>query len=360
MRSLAFVLLLLSVPALRAETDLGQTLWARGDGGVACYRIPALVTAPDGTLIAACDARQESGADLYGGRPIRIVVRRSADDGRTWSASAASWACPWNDAERWSFSDPSLVVDRQAGKVFLFVNAWENLKGSGIYRFFVQESADSGRTWSAPREISSDIAFPEWPFGKPDRSGGFIFISSGSGCQLADGTLLHTLVHVGDGNALFGSSDHGRTWKPFGRPVSPGDECKVVERADGSWMLNSRWRAGARRVYLSRDRGATWAPFAGADLADPGCNGQLERVGDLLLFTNCKSSVRRENLTLRVSADGGATWSDGVTVCPTASMYSDFTRLSNGDIGILYEEGDLNIRFKAVSGAWTGKNEENK
>ena len=51
---------------------------------VSCYRIPAITTAPDGSLIAAIDERVPSCGDLKWSRDINIVVRRSTDGGRTW------------------------------------------------------------------------------------------------------------------------------------------------------------------------------------------------------------------------------------------------------------------------------------
>ena len=314
-----------------------ETLWRKGDGGVAVYRIPALVTAPNGDLVAACDARRNHGGDLNTSQPINISIRRSSDGGKTWTAPEDSWTWQWDDSAHWAGSDPSFILDKKAKKIFLFYNVWESKNNHGVFQFYVQESKDNGKTWSQPRDISKDIAFPEWPFGAKQGQGGFIFISSGSGIQTEDGTLLHTLVHVGDGNALFGSSDHGKTWKPFGKPVKKGDECKVVELSDGSWMINSRWGGGGRQIHVSKDKGATWESRYDTNLRDPQCNAQIMRVGKkALLFSNCKSGGRN-NLHLRASGDDGATWSDGISICPGGSAYSDITVLKNGDIGILYE-----------------------
>ena len=341
------------------------TLWKDGDGGIRKYRIPALATAPNGDLVAACDARTNHGGDLCFHQPINISVRRSTDGGKTWSAPQNSWTWPWEQGGvRWSGSDPSFVVDAQAKKIFLFYNVWEwqqveanaraagdaNLqnRAHGVYRFFVQESSDNGKTWSKPREISKDIAVPGWPCGAEEGKGGFIFLSSGSGIQTKDGTLLHTIVHVNDGNALFGSDDHGRTWKPFGKPVKNGDECKVVELSDGSWMINSRWRGGGRQIHVTKDRGKTWTSRYDATLADPQCNAQIMRCGKALLFSNCNANGRR-NLYLRTSLDDGQTWSAGICIEPNGAAYSDMTLLPNGDIGILYEgAGYSTIDFVTV------------
>lgn len=331
-----------------------QSLWKKGDNGVAVYRIPALCTAPNGDLIAACDARTKNGGDLCVFQPINITIRTSSDNGKTWTEPKDSYTWPWNDSEQWSGSDPSFIVDRKAKKVFLFYNVWnwnevaEHRRANGIYHFYVQESSDNGKTWSKPRDISQDIAIPGWPCGKPEREGGFIFITSGSGIQTSDGTLLHTIVHVGDGNALFGSPDHGKTWKPYGVPAKNGDECKVVELTDGSWMINSRWRGGGRQIHVSKDRGETWESYYDSNLRDPQCNAQIMRCGKVLLFSNCNAGGR-SNVSLRASLDNGKTWTDGVVICPGPSAYSDCTKLKNGEIGVLYEAGPYNsIDFVTV------------
>jgi len=318
-----------------------QTLFKNNDAveGVksAVYRIPALCTAPNGDLVVACDARRLGGGDLNHAKPIDIAVRRSSDGGKTWTDPVFTWKWKWDDDEHWAGSDPSLIVDSKAKKIFLFYNVWESKKNHGVFQFFVQESSDNGKTWSKPRDISRDIAFPGWPFGKKQGEGGFIFITSGSGIQTKDGTLLHTIVHVGDGNALFGSPDHGKTWKPYGKPVKNGDECKVVELPDGSWMINSRWRGGGRQIHVTKDKGATWESRYDKTLEDPQCNAQIMRVGDALLFSNCKSPNRRALLHMRTSYDSGKTWTDGVCIEPNGAAYSDITVLPDGNIGVVYE-----------------------
>ncbi len=320
-----------------------QVLWRAGDNGIASYRIPAIVTAPNGDLVAACDARMRNAGDLDRAKEINISIRRSTDGGKTWTDPVYSYEWPWTDEEHWAGSDPSMIVDTKVKKIFLFYNVWESKKQWGIYKFYVQESSDNGKTWSKPRDISEDIAFPEWPFGKLRNKGGFIFISSGTGIQTKDGTLLHTLVHVGDGNALFGSTDHGKTWKPIGTPAKNGDECKVVELNNGSWMINSRWKGGGRQIHVSKDKGNTWESYYDTNLQDPQCNAQIMRVGKVLLFSNCKAG-NRSNLHLRASKDDGKTWTDGILVHQGGAAYSDITILKDKKtVGILYENGGNSV-----------------
>ena len=340
------------------------TLWKNGDGDIAVYRIPAICTAPNGDLVAVCDARSKHGGDLDSCQAINISCRRSSDNGSTWSDPQYTWKWTWNDEERWAASDPSFIVDNETKTIFLFYNVWECANNKGVYQFFVQESTDNGLTWSEPRNISNDIAFQGWNFGGQRGQGGFIFITSGSGVQLKDGTLIHTLVRVGGPTevALFGSDDHGKTWHHIGNPAKQGDECKFAELEDGSWMINSRGRAGGREVHRSTDKGMTWQSTFDKNLLDPACNGQLLRYPlacakksgkeqnenlpeAVLLFSNCKASGRR-NLFVRTSWDDGATWNEGVCVEPAGAAYSDMTILKNGEVGVLFEgAGYSTIRF---------------
>lgn len=350
-RAVLLLTLLASITGFAQVSEV-QTLWRKGDNGVAIYRIPAICTAPNGDLVTACDARKRHGGDLDACQEINISIRRSTDNGKTWTEPVNSWTWDWNDNEHWAGSDPSFIVDMKAKKIFLFYNVWECKNHWGVYRFYVQESADNGKTWSKPRDITMDIAHPDWPFGGLRNKGAFIFISSGSGIQAKDGTLLHTLVRVGVGNLLFGSKDHGKTWHAIGNPTQGGDECKIVELANGNYMINSRCGGAKRLIHISQDQGKTWASHFDTELIDPGCNAQIMRYGKcdrkIFLYSGCKARGR-SNVTLRASKDDGKTWSDGITICPGGSAYSDITILKDKSVGVLYEgAGYATIDFVVV------------
>ena len=91
---------------------------SEGTNGTAVYRIPTITTAPDGSLVAFAEGRQNS-SDPGNGYPINISTKRSTDRGRSWStikvlASSASYA----------YSDPRTFVDTLHGKIFLFYTQW--------------------------------------------------------------------------------------------------------------------------------------------------------------------------------------------------------------------------------------------
>jgi len=62
---------------VHAQNDLSfQSLFKTEKGKeVACYRIPALTTAPNGDLIAAINERVPSCGDLKWNRNINIVIK---------------------------------------------------------------------------------------------------------------------------------------------------------------------------------------------------------------------------------------------------------------------------------------------
>ena len=306
--------------------------------GVSCFRIPAIVTAPNGDLIAAIDERVPNCGDLNRSGDINIVVRRSADNGKTWSGIETVVNFPLG----LSASDPSMIVDRDTKEIILFYNYMDYEKERDIYYLHVVKSKDNGKTWSKPEDITKQIAKPEW-------HKDFKFITSGRGIQTKDGKLLHTLVNLSKGLFIFGSDDHGKTWYFIDTPIKPADESKIIELADGTWMVNARVNTGGMRyVHTSSDEGKTWNSRPEPKLIDPGCNAGIVRYTakadgynkNRILFSNAKMEKGRMNLTIRVSYDEGQTWTEGKTIYGGGTAYSSLTILKNGDIGVFFEKDD--------------------
>jgi sialidase-1 len=314
---------------------------------VFCYRIPSLVTTTNGTLIAAIDERNNSCGDLKWNRDINIVIRKSFDDGKTWTKIEKIVDYPLGR----SASDPSMIVDKKTNEIFLFFNYMDLDNAKDIYRFMIIKSSDDGENWSEPVEITNNIIKKGW---EKD----FMFITSGRGIQTKDGTLLHCLVNLNKGTHVFGSKDHGKSWFLIDTPISPGDESKIVELSNGNWLVNSRVNSNdSRYSHISKDNGQTWATYKNKDLQDPGCNASLVNYDELLLFTNAFDSKYRKNLSLSISKDQGKTWAKNQTIYAGESAYSSITKLKNGDIGVFFEKDNYTKNvFVRIPKSWLTKN----
>jgi sialidase-1 len=310
----------------------------RLEPGVSCYRIPALITAPNGDLIVAIDERVTSCGDLRDCDDINIVIRRSVDNGDSWSEIEKVVDYPLGK----SASDPSMIVDKVTGAIFLFFNFMDLDNEKDVYYLKMIKSLDNGQTWSSPTDITSQISKPEWHHD-------FKFITSGRGIQTGSGKLLHTLVNLKNGLHLFGSDDHGDRWYLFDTPIIPGDESKIIELTDGTWMINSRVNGGGLRyIHTSTDEGKTWLSKPDSTLIDPACNASIIRYTSIkegadknrILFSNAKSKDERTHMTIRISYDEGKTWTEGKNIYTGSSAYSSMSVLANGDIGLFFEKDE--------------------
>lgn len=81
-----------------------------GTGGSQTFRIPAIVTLGNGTLVAAADARWSHGSDGFN---IDTIVSYSTDNGKNWNYTFANYIADSGDSyntEAATFIDPALAV----------------------------------------------------------------------------------------------------------------------------------------------------------------------------------------------------------------------------------------------------------
>lgn len=349
-----------------------KAIFSKGDAGSKNYRIPAIVTALNGDLVAAIDARF-GGGDMQGNKKVQIAYRISSDNGDTWGDIKMLTQFPKGEVG----SDPSLILNKKTGEIFCFYNYLDhnsefNKKAPNAravdYRHYVQSSKDHGKTWSKPQDIRDQIM--------PDHVGprDFVFISSGRGIQTRSGDLVHTITHVGKGGYLFGSSDGGKTWGAYKNKAmyTPANENKVVELSDGTLMINARNNKGKfRQVHRSTDQGKTWTGAADTNLPDPRCNAEPLVFTDKkdgyaknrLLFVNACSQKGRKNLVLSLSYDDGKTWTHRKCIQKGSAAYSTLTICENGEIGILFEDnsaGDMIFVRVSLESLTDGKDKLSK
>ena len=347
-------------PTLDAPGFQTVDVFNGGTDGYHTFRIPSLVTATDGTLLAFAEGRRNGRGDSG---DIDLVLRRSTDGGRTWS----SLAVVWDDREN-TCGNPCPVVDDVSGIVHLLLTRNEGhdherqiIDGTsaGTRTVWVTTSADHGATWSTPRDITKTTKTPTWTW---------YATGPGNGIRLARGPHAGRLVvpcdHIeADTKRYFShviiSDDHGASWRLAGStPTDQVNECAVAELADGTLVLNMRNydRSQRRRaVAHSVDGGSTWSALERhTSLPEPICQASLIAIDDghTLVFSNPASDTARVAMTVRASTDRGDTWPRAVRLHDGPSAYSSLAELPDGTIGCLYECGDAHpyerIRFSRL------------
>ena len=336
--------------AYGARPSISQgTVYHAKDGGYFVHRIPALLATSKGTLLAFCEARSGSASDSA---PTDIVMRRSLDNGKTWTQAQVVAHFPGFTA-----GNPTPVEDRKTGVIWLLMTAnpsgltekeIDQRSPKGARTVWITHSSDDGVHWAAAREITASTKRPNWTW---------YATGPGNGIQLANGRLVIPCDHkVAGTNAMYShviySDDDGKTWEIGGSAGPETNESAVAQLADGSLLLNMRSYAGRhqRATALSHDGGRTWSPVhLDPTLIEPVCQASMVRYGlagkadtDSLLFSNPADTERRDRMTVRLSYDGGKTWPVARVVYEGPSAYSSLAVLKDGTIGLLYERGATN------------------
>lgn len=314
-----------------------------GDYDSKFYRIPGIVTANDGTLIAVADKRIETMADLPG--KIDVVARRSTDNGMTWS----DYITVAEHDTVGGYGDPAIVVDRKSGDILVISSHGNGLWQQSPAHISISRSKDNGKTWLPAVDINDQILTTD-PNGKQPIKCISAFASSGGALQLKNGRIMFALVTrqpdvKGFKVYAIYSDDGGKKWKVSKNPATlDGDESKIVELADGTLIMSIRNRyRGLRNFSYSTDKGVTWSEPTGiADLHDPACNGDIKLYdydgNNILLQSLPGSPNSRHDVTIYASFDDGKTWPKKRIISHCPSAYSAMTILSDGRIGILTEE----------------------
>jgi sialidase-1 len=351
--------LILPAVVLAADGFVTHTdVFRAGEDGYHTYRIPAIVTAADGSLVAFAEARKENRSDPGGG-DIDLAAKRSTDNGTTWSKMQVVD----DPGEKWGASNPTPVLDRTNKRLWIAYNRWEPGKGTDNSRTgttdnqtWLRWSDDNGQTWSAPRDITHAARdFDNWrsmflgPGGAIQTRSGRLVLPAAAcpdtcSVEAASGTFRGR-IHYMRAYAIY-SDDHGATWKRGQQIHALSDENQLVELSDGAVLMDARQGGGnARYIAVSSDGGATWSSPRGGEIVTPVATA-IERFTsvkdgadrDRILWTGPQGDARRR-LVVRVSYDEGQTFTGERLLYGGLSAYSDMTTMKDGSAGVLWERG---------------------
>jgi sialidase-1 len=206
--------------------SMSQAVFVQGQDGYHTYRIPALAVTPAGTVLAFAEGRRRSAGDSG---KIDLLLKRSTDNGASWSPQQVVWADDDNTC-----GNPSPVVDRDTGIIWLLMT-WnlgkdherniESSTSKDTRRVFVTCSSDEGRTWATPREITANVKLTNWTW---------YATGPGGGIQIQHGIHKGRLIIPCD-HTVTGSKDsfsHNARWwnSPGANSCSTCDKVEKRER----------------------------------------------------------------------------------------------------------------------------------
>lgn len=352
-----------------------QDLFTARTGGYWNFRIPSLLSTPDGVVLLGCEARPGHGGDYD---ENDVMIRRSTDGGKT-------------------FAEPIILADHKSygpGPLSNLV-MFNDPNSPRLHAIFCHDylrilhttSDDGGQTFAPPVEITAAIEPLREQFDWCVCATG-----PGQGLTMRNGRMLTPVwlsngaetshgEHRGHRPSLvttLASDDGGKTWQGgellceldatlAGQAVRNPSEAAAIETLDGRVMLNARNESAPhRRLIATSDNGTSGWTMERFDetLTEPICMAGLVRVswpdGDepgCVAFSNpgtlekefgCNGFDRKQ-LTVYLSFDDGQSWPVKRIIEPGPAAYSDLTALPDGTILCAYECGMGKTMYDSAS-----------
>lgn len=361
------------------------SVFVSGEDSHKSYRIPAIVSLPKSDLLAFAEGRVNGSGDFG---DINIVMKRSKDDGKTWSGMQTIV-----NYDSLQAGNPAPVVDlhdpeHPQGVVYLFYNTgnnheWEMREGKGIREVWYIRSFDLGETWSAPVNITTQVHRPN----QSHVNAAYVFeedwrsyaLTPGHAMQFQQGKYKGRIFVAAnhssgapqdqfrDYNAHgFYTDDHGKTFKLSRSIDIPGSNEAIAAELTGNRLImsvrNQRGDIRSRIISYSSDGGGSWdTAYFDDRLPDPVCQGSILNLGiknnkAIIASSNAADTKRRDNLRLYISYDEGANWNKTILIDKSDHVekqdwtaYSDLVMINKRTIGVLYERDNYAaIVFKKV------------
>lgn len=360
-----FILLMLIIFSLsvagKAEAPFfaESQVWGYYEDGLYPYHIQSITVTNSGTLLAFAEGRIEPDDD----GAHHVVLKRSTNGGVSWGANQYVVL----SANGESFGNPTLVVDKNTGKIFMF---YARNYTQQYTRVYYKTSVDDGVTWSNSTEVTS--LFNNDPFQRP-----FHLPGPGHGIQLANGRLMIQVWHrtaINPDNiccdppaperkygvSVIYSDNGGANWQSGGYTPIAGffaNESRIVELNNGSLVINARDAVfGLDRIrFTSTNQGANWSngqydsslsPYSAVDSGMERLTLSGSNNFNRVLFSRPIDPDSRTNLMVSLSYSETASWSFSRTVYGGHATYSDLA-VSNDKsrIFVLYGRDGTNFAF---------------
>jgi hypothetical protein len=281
-----------------------------------------------------------------GGKTPDIWYVQSADGGKTWSKPVDVSSSPGTSM------DPAIDV----GKDGSVVAVWTDTSGSEASPDIYFSRSTDGKTWSKPQNLSNSPGVSS----EPD-------VDIGS-----DGAIHVIYLDTSAGSNAdvwaTSSSDDGKTWsKPQnisdtpGKSMTPSIGVGPDKSANVVWIDTSSGEASPD-VYFTRstDGGKTWSKAVDASNT-PGLSADADIDVDdkgkiFITWADTAQGAKNADIMVSSSADGGKTWSKPVNVSNTPGNSSDpaIAATGNGKVAVIWVDTSESAKEPDVYVATSG------
>lgn len=238
-----------------------------------------------------------------------------------------------------------------------WVNSQEGNGMETTAQLVLTKSTDDGKTWSAPINITEQVKDPSWKFllqgpgrGITMHDGTLVFpIQFIDSVRVPHAGVMYSKDR-GE-NWTIHNPARSNTTEAQVAEVSPGVlMLNMRDNRGGSRAVSVTTDLGKSWTEHPSSRSVLQEPVCMASLLNVRAEDNL--LGkDILLFSNPNSTQHRHRITIKASLDGGLTFPEEYQVMLDEEFgwgYSCLTLIDRETIGILYESSVAHMTFQAV------------
>ena len=267
------------------------------------------------------------------GDPSILVDKKT---GTIWIVAA--WTHGMGNRRAWFNSLPGMTIHETA-------------------QLMMVRSDDDGKTWSAPINVTSQVKDPTWRFllqgpgrGISMNDGTLVFPTQYIDPQgLPHAGIMCSKDHGSTWTISAPARDN--TTEAQVAEVTPGVlMLNMRDNRGGSRAVSITSDYGKTWTEHPSNRSALQEPVCMASLIKVEAKDNI--LGkDLLLFSNPNTTKDRKNMTIKASFDGGLTWKESNQLLLDEDYgwgYSCLTMIDKETVGILYESSVAHMTFQAL------------